>query len=256
MGDEIIHNNLQNDQEAEAEAEAEVETLSLTDFPVTQDLGVSSFKDQRNPPSLATEEFFEFFREGLSDYSDKNMMSHAEDIIFCGKLIPIDEQRNPKNPPQQKEKSHRRKKQEQPPGCRRSESLSAVKSTTVSPPVRNSRSLDYKKLHRNSSMSSEPAPEIPREGSGKKPSSSRWYVLLFGLVKVPPPEMDLRDMKSRQIRRTPSKPLFPSSESCDALPVSQSDDSRRCSGRVLGFLSCKSSASTAATTPLRYMPKV
>ncbi|KAI3496185.1 hypothetical protein L1887_38539 [Cichorium endivia] len=254
MGDKVINDNLQNDQETEAEAV--LETLSLTDFPVTQDHGVSSFQDQLSPPSSATGEFFEFFQGSLNDYSDDSMMSHAEDIIFCGKLIPIHEQRRHKKPPEQKEKSHRSKQQQQPTGCRRSESMTEVKSTPAIPVVRNSRSLDYKKLHRNSSMSSEPTPEILRDGSGKKSSSSRWYVLLFGLVKVPPPEMDLRDMKNRQVRRTPSKILFPSSESCDVLPVSGSDDYRKCSWKVLGFLSCKSAASTDATTPLRYMPKV
>ncbi|KAL4564294.1 hypothetical protein LXL04_028354 [Taraxacum kok-saghyz] len=247
MGEKIIHDNLEKDQE-----ETEAETLSLTDFPVTKDLGVSSLQDHRNPSSLATEEFFEFFNGGLSDYSDESMMSHAEDIIFCGKLIPIDEQRQTKPPPHQKENSRRRNQNQQPTNCRRSESMSEVKSTTASPLVRNSRSLDYKKLHRDSSMSSEPAAEILRDGSGKK----RWYVLLFGLVKVPPPEMDLRDMKNRQVRRTTSKTLFPATESGDALPVSQTDDCQKCSSRVLGFLSCKSSASTGATAPLRYMPKV
>ncbi|KAI3729322.1 hypothetical protein L6452_17978 [Arctium lappa] len=220
MGDKIQDNN--------QELEEVLDTLSLTDFPTTQE-----DQHHRNPPS-PTGEFFEFFRGDFDDYS---MMSNVEDIIFCGKLLPINEEHHHrKKPPQQKENHHHRRQPYQPILCRRSESMSEVKTPPATGFVRTSRSLDYKKLHRNSSMSSEPAPEIK-----KFSSSSRWYVFLFGLVKVPPPEMDLWDMKNRRLRRTTSK-----------TAVSE----QKCSWRVLGFLSYKSSASAAVTTPLRYMPKV
>ncbi|KAI3701689.1 hypothetical protein L6452_26949 [Arctium lappa] len=238
MGDKIQDNN--------QELEEVLDTLSLTDFPTTQE-----DQHHRNPPSH-TEEFFEFFRGDFDDFSQGKMMSNAEDIIFCGKLVPINEQHHHrKKPPQQKENHHHHRRQPyQPILCRRSESMSEVKTPPATGFVRTSRSLDYKKLHRNSSMSSEPAPEIK-----KSSSSSRWYVFLFGLVKVPPPEMDLRDMKNRRVRRTTSKTVV--SESGDVVPVNRSDDDQqKCSWRVLGFLSCKSSASAAVTTPLRYMPKV
>ncbi|KAI3725129.1 hypothetical protein L1987_64905 [Smallanthus sonchifolius] len=224
--------NLIDDQETEA-----VETISLTDFPISQqDHTLSTLQE---PASV--EDFFEFFNEELCDNSEDKMMSHAEDIIFCGKLVPINDQRN--KPPKQTEK---------PVGCRRSRSESMAKVKT-SPLVRTSRSLDYKKLNRNSSMSSEPAGEISRDGSGKKSGSSRWYVLLFGLVKVPPSEMGFQDMKNRRIRRSSSKM---SSESVKVVPVTGSVDHRKCSWRVLGFLSCKSSSSAAVTPPVGYMSKV
>ncbi|XP_024959032.1 uncharacterized protein LOC112500006 [Cynara cardunculus var. scolymus] len=235
------------------EVEEVLDTLSLTDFPTTQ------HQDHRNPPSpppspspLPTEEYFEFFSGDLGDYPEDKMMSHAEDIIFCGKLVPINEQHHRQKPPPQRENNHHHR---QPYLCRRSESMSEVKSPPASELVRTSRSLDYKKLHRNTSMSSEPPPEIGRDGSGKKPSS-RWYVFFFGLVKVLPPEMDLQDMKNRQVRRTTSKTLVSSSESGDVGPVNRSGDHQKCSWRVLGFLSCKSSASAAVTTPLHHIPKV
>ncbi|KAI3827610.1 hypothetical protein L1987_01689 [Smallanthus sonchifolius] len=239
MGDD----NLNDDQEAEA-----VETISLTDFPIAQDHSRSTLQE---PASV--EDFFEFFNEGLCDNSEDKMMSHAEDIIFCGKLVPINYQR--KKPPKQTEKHHLTSQHNQPVGCRRSrsESMAKVKTTSANPLVRTSRSLDYKKLNRNSSMSSEPAVEISRDGSGKKSASSRWYVLLFGLVKVPPSEMDVRDMKNRRVCRSSSKM---SSESVKVVPVTGSVDHRKCSWRLLGFLSCKSSSSATVTPPVGYMSKV
>ncbi|KAJ0752286.1 hypothetical protein HanPI659440_Chr09g0322601 [Helianthus annuus] len=288
MGDKISDDKLHDDQDSEA-----VETISLTDFPISQHQGA----DRLNPPpSSAAEDFFEFFGGGLSDNCDDKSMSHAEDIIFCGKLVPINEQLHRNDLPQTNSKipliaellvgstenetkfsvtgsncsrhiahsdseKHQFKSQHnqpnQPVGCRRSrsESMADVKRA-ASPPVRTSRSLDYKRLHRNSSMSSESVADISRDGSGKKSSSSRWYVLLFGLVKVPPPEMDIRDIKNRQVRRTSSKSPLGPSESVNMVPVSRSVDHRKCSWKVLGFLSCKSSSSAAVTMPVGYMPKV
>ncbi|XP_076898781.1 uncharacterized protein LOC143552449 [Bidens hawaiensis] len=276
MSDNIINNNLQDDdQETENETEA-VETISLTDFPTAEDHDASTVQDHRNPPSsTATEDFFEFFGGGLSENSNDKMISHAEDIIFCGKLVPVNEQ-IPENTENNVNFSSVSRKKDttptgyqrlrhnqpiQPVGCRRSrsDSMAGVKPAITSPPVRTSRSLDYKKLNRMSSMSSEPTTDISRDGSGKKTAStsSRWYVLLFGLVKVPPSEMDIKDIKSRQVRRTGSKtPVFGPSESFKVIPVSQSVDHQKCSWKVLGFLSCKSSSGADVANPVGYMPKV
>ncbi|PWA99346.1 hypothetical protein CTI12_AA001010 [Artemisia annua] len=93
MGDKVNkNNNLQH-------------TLSLTDLALTQD------HDQVrkiSTSSSASEDFFEFFRGGLKE---EKMMSAAEDIIFCGKLVPINEQR--KIQPQQSEKHHQQNKKQQ-----------------------------------------------------------------------------------------------------------------------------------------------
>ncbi|KAD6454529.1 hypothetical protein E3N88_09235 [Mikania micrantha] len=256
MDDQISDDNLHDDQVAEA-----VETLSLTDLPIAQDHGVSTFQDHRNQPSSsAGEDYFEFFTAGLTDNSDDKKMSHAEDIIFSGKLVPIDEQPHHTKPSQQSDKNHPSQNHKNPPiCCRRSRSepkADTKRATMISPLVRNSRSLDYKKMKRNSSVGSEPSMEMSYDGSWKKPSSSscsstssssRWYVLMFGLVKVPPSEMDVRGIKHRQGRRSTSKTPLCSS---DSIPVTGSIDHRKCSWRVLGFLSCKSSSSTAVTTPV------
>lgn len=154
------------------------------------------------------------------------MMSHAEDIIFCGKLLTTNQQLHRTQPPRQNEKHHRRDHQNQPLAHRRSRS--------------ESRLLGYKNLRRNSSTSSEPV-----HNSGKRSSSSRRHALLFGLVNVPQPEMTIRELKNRQVR------LNNSSESLSELSVNH----RKSSWRVLEFLSCKPS-SGAVMTPLSYMAKV
>ncbi|XP_071729667.1 uncharacterized protein [Rutidosis leptorrhynchoides] len=239
----MSNNNLQDvDKRSEV-----LNTLSvLTDLPRTHE---HNNDHQNSPSSSVANDFFEFFRGGLSD---EKMMSNAEDIIFCGKLVPINEQ-HCTNSPQPRENQLINDHQVPNYGCRRSRSESTSKNKTTTAKsglILNSRSLDYKKLKRNSSMTSEPTtPKVHREGSGKKSSSSRWYVLFFGLVKVPPSGIDLRDMKNRQLRRT-------NSDFCDVIPINQSVDNKACSSRLLGFLSCKSSTDDVLTTPLRYVPKV
>ncbi|XP_076902706.1 uncharacterized protein LOC143557546 [Bidens hawaiensis] len=227
-------NNLHDDQEA-------LETLSLTDFPLALDPDASTLNDNGNTSSSSlsssslsssdSNDLFEFFRGELSE----KMMSHAEDIIFCGKLLaPIN---------QQSEKHHL---------WSRSESRSDVKTTTVGPLVKTSRSLVYKKLKRSSSMSS----DISRDGSGKKSSSSlRRHAVSYGLMHVRPQEMNIRDLKSRQLRMNKVTTSIASSESVDDPPVSRSVRHRKISWKVLELLSCKSS-SAAVMTPLGYMAKV
>ncbi|MFS7918226.1 hypothetical protein Hanom_Chr03g00198331 [Helianthus anomalus] len=225
-----------DDQEA-------METLSLKDLPVPP------YHHNPATSSPADNDVFEFSRGGLSDDSEENMMSHAEDIIFCGKLVPINQQIHHKRSPQQR-------------SCRRSrsESRSDVKNVTVSPlAARNSRSVDYKNLKRNSSMSSEPATEPSCTGSvagyGKNSGSSLRHVILYGLVNVPQPEMKVRDLKNRQVRLNTSKARSDLSETVDVISVGRNVDHRKCSWRVLELLSCKSS-SAAVTMPLSYMAKV
>ncbi|KAF2309428.1 hypothetical protein GH714_002314 [Hevea brasiliensis] len=177
-------------------------------------MSTHSRRSSSEPP-----EFFEFF----SDLSSE--MCSAEDIIFCGKLVPLNKELSP---PIQTVKSHLQQDKQRNSFCRRSESLSGLHSSvsrsnsinTTKSMMRNSRSLDYRKLesfstsrtsresdnniHRNSSVKS-----IGKvDEMVKKTAKPRWYVLMFGVVK-PPREMELKDIKSRQIRRNSSTMMFP-----------------------------------------------
>ncbi|KAG8372380.1 hypothetical protein BUALT_Bualt12G0060200 [Buddleja alternifolia] len=192
-------------------------------------------------------------------------MSHAEDIIFCGKLMPYrkpsfdDKILKSVSDHYDSIKLSRRYCESLPDQVNRS-----IKSKN-SRFTRSSRSLDCKRsqLRRNSSlvMKSE-ASDIHRsfsKGSAKSEalrgcnSKPRWYALVFGLVKFPP-EMDMRDMKNRQVRRNPGS-LFAAVDGGGRIPA----DRRSSWGYdLLRVLSCKSHASVgvAATSSIGLVPQV
>lgn len=125
------------------------------------------------------------------------------------------------------------------------------------------RPLNYQKLRRTLSTISE-SPETQRKdgscgGSGKcdnlgqKASSSRWNVLMFGLARFPAPEMELKDIKSRQVRHIPAT-MFHPMEAVRGGPVKQSR--RRGSGCLLRALSCRDDESVGATPPFGVVPEV
>lgn len=213
-------------------AEEEDEALSLRDFPLSsgeaeKKEASSKFQDKRRSSSEPSD-FFEFF----NDFSSE--MSNAEDIIFCGKLMPY------KNPPQILK------------------SLSADDATRLSrtychslpdltrprPRIRTRtrRSLIVKPdIHRSSSKSS-------ANSEGSKLSKSRWFVMMFGPLKLQP-EMDLRDMKNRQVRRNPRR-LFPAGQA----PAVRSDRRSFWGLDLLKVLSCKDHASVAVTASIGLVP--
>lgn len=261
MGDDDTKNtDFQFQQDPYEDEEAE-EALSLCDLPLDNeaqefhDLSAKFLTARRS-----SSEFFEFF----SDHSSDSFMCSAEDIIVCGKLIPFKENTrtthapkpssNPKNDHQKKQTAFRR----------RSESLSGLQSTVTRSSstknkimMTNSRSLDYRKLQRQSSMVS-PVPEMERNSSVRSVGSSKsdkkststgkpkWSFLLFGIVKFPA-EMDLSDIKSRQVRKTPSTTLFPDA-AVGKCPMSRSSSGNKGSWKLLKALSCKDHGSVAVTT--------
>ncbi|KAF7838045.1 putative histone H19 [Senna tora] len=205
-------------------------------------------------------DFFEFFNDTSFD------MCPADDIIFCGKLVPFklhdaDQLSPPKKDP---------KKNKPPAHRRRSESLSKLQSAVTRSNsastcgnsrrfmMRNSRSLDYRRLHRTSSSSVvSTAPEIERNPSAmsavqseivvKKAMKPRWwYSLMFGVVKVPP-EMELNDIKNRQFRRNASTAMFPMTDGGGKVAVNRSSG-EKVSWKILKALSCKDYTSVSVTT--------
>ncbi|KAH7544655.1 uncharacterized protein LOC107415205 [Ziziphus jujuba] len=263
---ELDHKNINEFDDAEDADEA----LSLSELPLNEDNELSSeeaqeiitCRPQNRRSSSETPEFFEFF----SDVSSDSIMCSAEDIIYCGKLVPFNQQ--------QQQQQHSllinsstvkvEDKKHITAFRRRSESLSQIESSSVTRSdstktklmMRNSRSLDYRKLHRPSMVSPD-HPEMERNSSVKSVGKSdfsikkvikpRWCFLMFGIAKVPA-EMDLSDIKSRQFRRNHPSTLFP--------PVENPSVSRSSSGggkaswKLLKALSCKDHASVAVTASL------
>ncbi|XP_027067334.1 uncharacterized protein [Coffea arabica] len=261
--------HLQDDhhQLAAAETEEADEALSLSGLILNSD--EIEVQDRRRSSFSDPSELFEFL-------SDKNsQMSHAEDIIFCGKLMPYQE--NPSRLPNAHNfhKHHQltRHEKQQSFHRRRSESLSDLKTSLSNSARRNqhqfmraSRSLDCRKLYGNKYNSPSAAGgfaraekvEIERSSSTRssnkgfnatgmkeKTARPRWY-MMFGPVRFPP-EMAYQDIKSRQVRQSPGS-LFTSLESREKAIVNRPQD-RRWSGSwdLLRVLSCKGHASVAVT---------
>lgn len=212
---------------AAAEEEEEEEALSLRDFPLN-----SEIQDKRRSSSEPSE-FFEFFNDFNSE------MLNAEDIIFCGKLMPYYT-----NPP----RILKSLSADDATGFYRRSLPAAARRSSYRPPCRpmECRRLISKPpppaadIRRSSSMSS--------EGTKAVASKPRWFVMMFGPLKLRP-EMDLRDIKNRQVRRSPVK-LF-----------GGGGDSGCRSGRrslwgvdFLKVLSCKNHASVAVTASIGLVP--
>ncbi|KAI3446643.1 hypothetical protein Pfo_003308 [Paulownia fortunei] len=252
--------NFQN-QKTKPPKEEEEEALSLCDFPLNSDEPEKkeSCKTQdKRRSSSEPSDFFEFFNDISSE------MSNAEDIIFCGKLVPY------RNQPRfhhqilkslsADDASHlsRRYRQSLP-------ELNPTRSNTTTSTrlTRNSRSLDGKKLRRRSStlLMKPDTSDIHRslskssaKSEGSKVSKPRWFVLMFGPLKLQQ-EMDLRDIKNRQVRRNPGS-MFPGMDAGGKIPASRSDRRNSSWGLdLLRVLSCKNHASVAVTASVGLMPR-
>lgn len=267
-GHTTIHDYYQEDRDEE--------TLSLCDLPLSDEdhqinnnnknVETTNMASQTRRSSSEPLEFFEFLSDNSSEY-----MCAAEDIIFCGKLVPFKE---PYSHPIQNPVENKRRLS---PVRRRCESLSELRSSInrsnsakARGLMRNSRSLDYRKLERlSASQKPSSGSEIDRNPSvrsvdkagdsmallKKAAAKPRWYQLMFGVVK-PPAGMELRDIKSRQIRLNPPITMFPTPVDAggNKVPANGSLNKSSC-GLLLKVLSCKDPTSVAVTASF-CMPQV
>ncbi|XVE71820.1 hypothetical protein DITRI_Ditri10aG0182400 [Diplodiscus trichospermus] len=258
MGEDITNIHLHDDQTAGEEEEA----LSLCDLPLDSDVNNNNPENDelqkilpaqsRRLSSESAPEFFEF----LSDLSYD--MCPADDIIFCGKLIPLRDERVSFQTRkhyrfEEKRKSHVLLKRSESLSDLRSNSIPPSDSTTNTTLLKNSRSLDDQKLHRRD-MERNPSTRSVEKSkvSSKKAVKRRWYVFMFGMVKFPP-EMELKDMKSRQFRRNPSV-MFPSVEDGGKKLAGNRSSGKGSSWSLLKALSCRDYTSVAVTTSF-WMPQ-
>lgn len=230
----------------EKEDDDEEEAISLCDFILhseEKDEDRDRNRRRRSDPS----DFFEFFNDLCT-----SEMCHAEDIIFCGKLVPYKEQ--PVLFDSTLNDSSRRYCESLPDKLLTPNKTRTDSSTKI---MRSCRSLDYLKSCRDSSLAVKPESSCVPRFRLKKPVKfevwkPRWYGLMFGVVKTPP-EMDLRDMKNRQVRRNAGRISRPAMEGRGKIPGNQrnswSDD-------FLNVLSCKNDASVAtmASSSLSLVP--
>lgn len=248
-------------------------SLAILDEEETEEaLSLSSSPTARFPPRsapvLISDEFFEFSSGSNAD------MSHAEDIIFCGKLISL----NQKSHDQVREQAHgdcnksvvtREEEEREKDNNNNIKQLhNEVKYATQpnsprSKYMKTSKSLDYQQLRRSLSSDCRSA-GIRRyssartsgmyDNSGEKVHKPRWYSMLFGLVSKVPREMDLRDMKNRLVRRTPST-MFHQPDHGNILSTKRNPN-KSSSWNLLGVLSCRDNASVGVVATLGCMTHV
>ncbi|KAK8635400.1 hypothetical protein V6N13_004138 [Hibiscus sabdariffa] len=217
-----ISNNIQLLHEDKS---VEEEVLPLCDLPLDS--------DTKTDPEPEPEPAFEFFP--FRSNENGFFMCPADDIISGGKLVPLGEKT--------RRKDHVLRK--------RSESLSELRSSSSTGNgtalLRISRSLDsQKQKERVSPTKSSGQPDVSPKKAVKRP---RWYVFMFGSVKFPP-EMELQDIKSRQLRRNPSV-MF----SDDGKKVADNHrSSDKSSWSLLKALSCRGYTSVAVTSSF-YFPQ-
>lgn len=267
MRDHSKNPHFQNQEEAAAEEAP----LSLCHLPVddrnnendnqhnndSKCLSNHTPRSRSEPPDI-----FEFFSDFSSD------MCPADDIFFCGKLVPFEGKSPPTHDQTPKTSAAEANQTRKTHSRRRCESLSKLQSpvtrfntgtaSTTQLIMRNSRSLDYnRKLHPSSISMISTAPELERNPSVrrvgkydialKKAAKPRWYLLMFGMVKFPP-EMELSDIKNRQVRRNPPSTLFPPPLDVNGnFPVSRSSSTKGSAWRLLRALSCKDHACVTVT---------
>ncbi|KAL1534037.1 hypothetical protein AAHA92_31441 [Salvia divinorum] len=240
--------------------EEEENAPSLCDFPLNScesernnesSISYAHHHQRRSSQQLDS---FEFSNDLSSD-----SLSHAEDIIHCGKLMPYKQQPSllddqalisPSNSP------------EFSPSPRYCKSLPPRSNSYANTRLmRSSRSLDRKNLRRNSSRVVKPEASDIHRGLVKSEGSKawwkpRWYDLTFGFVKFPP-EMDLRDMRIRQSRRNPGGITFTAATGGDRTPENRSDRRSSWGHDFLRVLSCKNHpGSVAVTASIGLLPQL
>ncbi|KAL3532814.1 hypothetical protein ACH5RR_006335 [Cinchona calisaya] len=252
-------------------AETEDEALSLTEVILNSDEIV--FPDRTISSTSDPSEFFEFFH----NLNNSENMSHAEDIIFCGKLMPHYKVHHSQQTLQLQQPLHQyysktnhlilenpttNERQRRSFHRKRSESFKDLKTIPSNGAknelcMRTSRSLDYQKMYGSSARAEkvemERSSSTKSSGTKEKIPRPRWY-MMFGLVKFPQ-EMVYQDMKSRQLRRNPPGNLFASVDGVGGCSgggkaiVNRPGNDRRWSRfwDLLGVLSCKDHASVAVT---------
>ncbi|KAL7093141.1 hypothetical protein ACP275_11G024600 [Erythranthe tilingii] len=254
---------------AKEEEEEEEEALSLCDLPLNSgeppaEKIDSNFKtqDYKRRSSSEPSEFFEFFHGFVSDE-----ISDADDIIFRGKILPYCKNRQPRTHNNHHGGGHIHHHQIL------IKSLSADDANytedddrlprrsyfelTTTRNTHRRRSTDCKKFrwseptssdtHRSSSKISSAA----KSEGWKVISKSKWIgLMMFGPVKIQQ-EMDLRDMKNRQIRRPNTGSMFAGGK----VPARGNDRRRISWGHdLIRVLSCKNHASVAVSSSIGHVP--
>lgn len=263
MGDNF---NFQDHNEGEEVEEAEkalsLPELPLDDPPIPGETPPNYFSDHRSRRcSPQPQDIFEFFRDG---FCSDHVMCSADDVIICGKLVPF---KGPHGPPSlgptgyplaeaSPEEERTVPSKASSLGLRSRSESSSNSHSNKAKLRRNSRSMDYQKLRRfSSSISYSPETLVNTSSSiktsrkwadvlARKPTRPRWSMFMFGTVKFPA-EMELEDMKTRQLRRNPTSLFVPTERTASASSEKLSMSRSKGSWRFIKALSCKDHTNVA-----------
>lgn len=207
------------------------------DFPVDSDGRKDSFSKLGRRSSSEPADFFEFFNH-LDNFTP---MAHAEDIFFHGKLIPCSyaaAHHRHRCFLKSFSEHNRTPATDSQPLMTRSDVAVEVARRSSAPRIRRRRRRD-----------SRPVPDVRRSSSRSDGSKPWWLVLTFGPIKFQQ-EMDIQEMRSRQVRRSPGS-MFPAAADCGG---NRRDRRSFWSHDFLKVLSCKNHASVAVTASMGLVP--
>ncbi|XP_061347019.1 uncharacterized protein LOC133292612 [Gastrolobium bilobum] len=184
----------------------EEETLSLSDLPIHSDSnsgqrGDFSKEDGKNSAGSYNKEdngddddFFEFFSE---EFTTSSTHATAENIIFCGKLIPF--------------KDH-------PHVHNRGKSLSDIQEAVTISTHDGGGSFKKGQEAKGSKSFACDYTSIGKVSLMRSTTKSRWFLFMFGMSKLSTTEMELRDIRNRQSRRVPAT-MFPAPEQGEEVKI-------------------------------------
>ncbi|GFZ14898.1 hypothetical protein Acr_24g0010880 [Actinidia rufa] len=181
------------------------ETLSFCDLPIYSDDSGEWENFSKEDQSLSSsslsssdQDLFEFFSPDWTNSSTKNPLPN---IVFCGKLIPFkepisDTHKNPETNKQQKPKNR---------GFFRWNLKFFSKREATKPSSTKGYSTNKSNKTKSRHVSgSKHGFSVRRVSILSSPVKPRWQHMMFGLARFPAGEMELREMRSRQSRQSPS----------------------------------------------------
>lgn len=212
--------------------------LSLCDVPLAGHDGpdgtISSDDRQLSPPPTDTFEFFS------GDYSAAEEMCSADDVFHQGQLLPYKPTPPQPSPAKMTDASAPKIS---PLDHRRSESLDGINRPRGGVGL----VAKYRRLRR---AASDPDPRSPLPPPTQPPATPRsrpkWYLVVFGLVRVPA-AMEMKDIRNRQ-RRPRSTALAEGS--------GLGYERRGRPWKLLQSLSCQGAQSDVVSPPLSFVSHV
>ncbi|KAJ8617135.1 hypothetical protein MRB53_013321 [Persea americana] len=245
--DPVHYNEDAQESEGGEEEEEEEEALSLCDLAI--DKGTTEKEDDSNEANRDNpdQDRFEFFNDLNTE------MCSADDIFLSGRILPFKSSsvtHAQRNEDGNLDFLHMRSGSVDETRCSRTryhtlERASSSKESTKKQTQIVNRVQNGKRVG------------IGEVSAGRVSYRPRWCLLIFGSMRGPPVEMEMKDIRHRQMRRNPPPgSLFRASERREGAVSGGKEAEGKISWKLLRALSCKGHANSVATDPFRCIPHV